>query len=65
MKQKHAFIQNKIEIVEDRNDIVWAMDEEYKLTAFNTSFKAILKQNGSADAEREWTWKRFIGPIAF
>ncbi len=52
MKQKHAFIQNKIEIVEDRNDIVWAMDEEYKLTAFNTSFKAILKQNGSADAER-------------
>lgn len=52
MKQKQAIIQNEIKIVEDRNDIVWAMDEDYKLTAFNTSFKSLLKQNGSGDAER-------------
>jgi len=52
VKQNHAFIQNKIEIVEDRDDLVWAMDEDYKLTAFNTSFKARLKQNGLGDVER-------------
>ena len=52
MKQKQTIIQNKIKIVEDKNDIVWAMDENYKLTAFNTSFKSLLKQNGSGDAER-------------
>lgn len=52
MKQKNAFIQNKVEIVEDRNDIVWAMDENYKLTDFNTSFSALLKRNGSITAER-------------
>ncbi|MBR9855153.1 MAG: PAS domain-containing protein [Algicola sp.] len=52
MKQKNAFIQNKVEIVEDRNDIVWAMDENYKLTDFNTSFSALLERNGSINAER-------------
>jgi len=52
VKQKNAFIQNKVEIVEDRNDIVWAMDENYKLTDFNTSFSALLKRNGSITAER-------------
>lgn len=52
MKPNHAFIQNKIEIVEDRDDLVWAMDEDYKLTAFNTSFKARLKQKGLGDVER-------------
>ncbi|MEY8780325.1 PAS domain-containing protein [Allomuricauda sp. XS_ASV26] len=52
MKQKNAFIQNKVEIVEDRNDIVWAMDENYKLTDFNTSFSALLKRNGSITVER-------------
>ncbi len=52
MKQNHAFIQNKVEIVEDRDDLVWAMDEDYKLTAFNTSFKARLKHVGIGDVER-------------
>jgi PAS domain S-box-containing protein len=52
VKQKNAFIQNKVEIVEDRNDIVWAMDENYKLTDFNTSFSALLKRNGSITVER-------------
>jgi len=52
VKPNHAFIQNKIEIVEDRDDLVWAMDEDYKLTAFNTSFKTRLKQNGLGDVER-------------
>jgi PAS domain S-box-containing protein len=52
VKQNHAFIQNKVEIVEDRDDLVWAMDEDYKLTAFNTSFKARLKHVGIADVER-------------
>ncbi len=52
MKQKHTIIQNKIEIVEDRADLVWAMDRDYKLTAFNTSFKSRLLQNGLGNAER-------------
>lgn len=52
MKQKHTIIQNKIEIVEDRADLVWAMDRDYKLTAFNTSFKSHLLQNGLGNAER-------------
>lgn len=52
MKKKQVLIHNKVEIVEDRNDIVWAMDENYKLTAFNSSFKARLKEDGLGDAER-------------
>ncbi|WP_127142198.1 sensor histidine kinase [Flagellimonas marinaquae] len=52
MKQKNTFIQNKVEIVEDREDVVWAMDKEYKLTAFNTCFKNQLQQNGLGDAQR-------------
>ena len=52
MKKKQVLIHNKVEIVEDRNDIVWAMDENYKLTAFNSSFKARLKQDGLGEAER-------------
>lgn len=52
MKRKQAFIQNKIEIVEDRADLVWAMDKNYRLTAFNTSFKTHLEQNDLGDAKR-------------
>lgn len=52
MKKKHTIIQNKIEIVEDRSDLVWAMDRDYRLTAFNTSFKSRLLQKGLGDAER-------------
>ena len=52
MKRKQVFIQNEIEIVEDRADLVWAMDKHYRLTAFNTSFKTRLKQNGLGEAER-------------
>jgi len=52
VKRNQGFIQNKIEIVEDRADLVWAMDNNYRLTAFNTSFKAHLKQKGLGDAKR-------------
>ena len=52
MKRKQVFIQNEIEIVEDRADLVWAMDKHYRLTAFNTSFKTRLKQNGLGEVER-------------
>ena len=52
VKGNQGFIQNKIEIVEDRADLVWAMDKNYRLTAFNTSFKTHLKKNGLGDAER-------------
>jgi len=52
VKRKQVFIQNEIEIVEDRADLVWAMDKHYRLTAFNTSFKTRLKQNGLGEAER-------------
>ncbi|MHA7832747.1 MAG: sensor histidine kinase [Flagellimonas sp.] len=52
MKRKQVFIQNEIEIVGDRADLVWAMDKHYRLTAFNTSFKTRLKQNGLGEAER-------------
>ncbi|MCR9226680.1 MAG: PAS domain-containing sensor histidine kinase [Flavobacteriaceae bacterium] len=46
MKKKQGLIHNKIEIVDDRKDVVWAMDMEYKLTAFNSSFKAHVEDLG-------------------
>ncbi|NDV43179.1 sensor histidine kinase [Flagellimonas sediminis] len=42
MKEKQVLIHNKVEIVEDRGDVVWAMDNDYKLTAFNSSFEQKL-----------------------
>lgn len=65
MKKKQELIHNKIEIVEDRNDIVWAMDENYKLTAFNTSFKARLKLDGLENAERGMDLKKVYESSSF
>ncbi|WP_318309385.1 sensor histidine kinase [Flagellimonas crocea] len=58
MKQKQVLIHNKVEIVEDREDIVWAMDENYKLTAFNSCFKSLLKKEGIGKAERGMDLKK-------
>ena len=44
MRQKQILIRNKVENVEDRGDVVWAMDQDYRLTAFNTSFGEKLKK---------------------
>lgn len=52
MEKKQTLIHNKVEIVEDRGDIMWAMDVDFKLTAFNASFKARLDHDGLGKAER-------------
>jgi PAS domain S-box-containing protein len=65
LKQKNAFIQNKVEIVEDREDVVWAMDRDYRLTAFNTCFKNQLKENGLGDAQRGMDLREVYRAIDF
>ncbi len=52
MKKKQTLIHNKVEIVEDRDDAVWAMDLNYRLTAFNPSFKIRLEREGWDKADR-------------
>lgn len=52
MKSQHVLIDNKVEIVEDRDDAVWAMDLDYRLTAFNDSFKCKLEAEGWKDVVR-------------
>ena len=52
MKHKHILIDNKVEIVEDRDDAVWAMNVDYKLTAFNASFGDRLSKAGWGKPER-------------
>jgi len=52
VKHKHILIDNKVEIVEDRDDAVWAMDVNYKLTAFNASFGDQLSKAGWGKPER-------------
>ncbi|SDQ24134.1 sensor histidine kinase [Flagellimonas zhangzhouensis] len=39
MKQNQILIHNKVEVVENRDDVVWAMDVNFRLTAFNQSFE--------------------------
>lgn len=38
MKKEQIRIQNKVEIVEDRGDVVWTMDNDFRLSAYNRSF---------------------------
>lgn len=52
MKEKQILIHNKIEIVEDRGDAVWAMDSDYRLTAFNSSFELRLREEQLGDAKK-------------
>lgn len=52
MKEKQILIHNKIEIVEDRDDVVWAMDNDFKLTAFNSSFEQRLKDEQLGTAKK-------------
>jgi len=50
LKEKQILIHNKVEIVEDRDDVVWAMDSDYRLTAFNSSFELRLRVEGLGNA---------------
>lgn len=52
MKPQHVLIDNKVEILEDRDDVVWAMDQKYRLTTFNDSFKVKLEADGWKNVER-------------
>ena len=52
MKEKQILIHNKIEIVEERGDVVWAMDNDFKLTAFNSSFEQRLKDEQLGTAKK-------------
>ncbi|WP_431137956.1 hypothetical protein, partial [Psychroserpens mesophilus] len=52
MKEKQILIHNKIEIVEDRDDVVWAMDSDYRLTAFNSAFELRLRNEQLGDAKK-------------
>lgn len=49
MKEKQILIHNKIEIVGDRGDVVWAMDSDYRLTAFNSSFEKRIRDEHLGD----------------
>lgn len=44
MKEEQILINNKVEVIEHRDDAVWAMDSDYRLTAFNPSFKKRFKK---------------------
>lgn len=52
MKEKQILIDNKVEVVENRDDVVWAMDSNYLLTAFNQSFEQKLKNEHLGIAEK-------------
>ncbi|MEC7770771.1 MAG: PAS domain-containing sensor histidine kinase [Bacteroidota bacterium] len=65
MKHNQVVIHNKVEIVEDGDDIVWAMDENYRLTAFNSSFKARLKLENLGNAERGMDLKKIYDSGGF
>ncbi|WP_228236910.1 sensor histidine kinase [Allomuricauda sp. M10] len=65
MKEKQILIHNKIEIVEDRGDVVWAMDNDYKLTAFNTSFEQRLRDEHLGDAAKGMDLRTIYGKGVF
>ena len=52
MREKQVLIHNKVEVIEDRDDVVWAMDVNYNLTAYNTSFEQRLKDEHLGIAEK-------------
>ncbi len=65
MKHNQVVIHNKVEIVDDGDDIVWAMDENYSLTAFNSSFKTRLKRENLGDAQRGMDLKKVYDSEGF
>ncbi|MGN7515209.1 MAG: sensor histidine kinase [Allomuricauda sp.] len=65
MKHNQVVIHNKVEIVDDGDDIVWAMDENYRLTAFNSSFKTRLKRENLGDAQRGMDLKKVYDSEGF
>ena len=38
MQEKQLLINNTVEAIADREDAIWSMDRDYRLTAFNASF---------------------------
>lgn len=52
MKEKQILIHNKVEVVENRDDVVWTMDVNYRLTSFNQSFEQKLKKEHLGIAEK-------------
>lgn len=65
MKRKQTLIHNKVEIVEDRDDAVWAMDLNYRLTAFNPSFKTRLKCEGWDKVDRGMDLRAVYRSVSF
>jgi len=52
VKEKQILIHNKVEVVENRDDVVWTMDVNYRLTSFNQSFEQKLKKEHLGIAEK-------------
>ncbi|WP_164732317.1 sensor histidine kinase [Flagellimonas oceanensis] len=50
MKDIQKIIREKVEEVTARNDMVWAMDNSYRLTAFNCSFGQRIKDEDCGEA---------------
>lgn len=44
MKEEQILINDKVEIIAHKGDAVWAMDSDYRLTAFNPSFKKRFRE---------------------
>ena len=65
MKEKQILIHNKVEFVEDRGDVVWAMDSDYKLTAFNASFEQQLRDEHLGEAYRGMDLRPIYGQGIF
>ena len=68
MKEKQVLIHNKVEVIEDRGDVVWAMDRDYGLTAYNPAFEQRLKEGQLGVAARgmdlQWIYDKggFFSP---
>lgn len=39
MKEEQILIDNKVEVLEHKEDVIWSMDRDYRLTAYNSSFE--------------------------
>ncbi|WP_375323438.1 ATP-binding protein [Flagellimonas sp. GZD32] len=52
MKEKQILIHDKVEVVESVGDVVWTMDVNYRLTAFNPSFEQKLGNEHLGNAEK-------------
>ena len=58
-------VQEKIDAVASRNEMVWTMDKDYKLTAFNDFFYQKLKMEDVGDIHNGMDLKDIYNNIAF